>query len=281
MTSDDLTPWIGHGREIADTCALPLVRRVACLLDHDPDALSDGGALPQGWHICLFTPAIRQSELRLDGHSITDPLMPPAPLPRRVLGGRRCRFLADLPIGARLRRRDEITAIERKQRRAGEMVVITTRHTVQDAGSGTPLLIEEQESIYLEVLAGAPAAPATPPPDMPAPAFDMRLPTDPTLLFRYSAITFNTHRIHYDLPYVTGTEGYPERVVNGGLMTLFLLDLFRRETGRRLTATVSRNRAVATCGTTLHLCGAPQGDGWLLWAADAETGRIIMEIRAE
>jgi len=279
--TDDLMSWLGHRRELDDQCALPLAQRVAALLDHDPWALQEGEPLPQGWHICLFTPRICQSNLREDGHAQHDPLMPPAPLPRRMLGGRRCEYLGELRIGAQLHRVDEIVEIQRKNGSSGEMVIITTRHTVSLRDTGEKILIEEQDSIYR----AAPSAAAFPAkraaPIMPEPQFEAVRKTDPALLFRFSAVTFNTHRIHYDLPYATGTEGYPGLIVNGGLMSLLLMDLFRRETGEALQVTDARNRAAVFGGMTLRLKGAQRDEGWLLWIEEVTNGNVIMEMTAK
>lgn len=279
---EELTNWIGRKRETHDKCALPLARRVAALLDADPEALHEGDTLPQGWQICVFTPRTPQSELREDGHAQEDPLLPPPPLPRRMLGGRRCSYEAPLPIGAALRRVDEITAVDRKQGSKGEMVIITTRHTIHLGDEPTPLLVEEQDNIFRAAAAAGSASGKGPEPvsPVPTPQFSALRATEPTLLFRYSAVVFNTHRIHYDLPYVTGVEGYPGLIVNGGLMTLLLMDLFRREIGTTLTQTESRNRAAAFGGQVLKLCGAEREEGWLLWVEEAESGRLIMEMRA-
>ena len=279
--TDDLTSWIGHRREIEDQCGLPLVRRVAALLDADPETIRDGDPLPPGWHVCLFTSRTRQSQLREDGHALSDPLMPPAPLPRRMLGGRRCQYLEPVHVGEDLRRHDEITAITRKQGGSGEMVIVTTRHTIVGARSADPRLIEEQDSLYLAAAAGGTPKASRPEPVMPRPLISEQRSTDTTLLFRYSAVTFNTHRIHYDLPYATGTEGYPQLVVNGGLVTLLLIDLFRRSIGRPLTRIDTRNRAAAHCGYDLRLCIAARAKGWLLWAETATTGEVLMEMNAQ
>lgn len=278
--TDELSSWLGHRRELEDQCALPLVQRVAALLDHDPWALRDGEPLPQGWHLCLFTPRIRQADLREDGHAQHDTLMPPAPLPRRMLGGRRCQYFGELLIGAQLHRADEIVDIQRKQGAGGEMVIITTRHTVSRKDTGAMVLVEEQDSIYRAAPSGGTRTATLEARALPEPTFEAFRPTDPTLLFRFSAVCFNTHRIHYDLPYVTSVEGYPGLIVNGGLMSLLLMDLFRRETGQLLRMTEARNRAAAFGGTPLHLKGAQRDEGWQLWIEEAGNNKVIMEMTA-
>lgn len=277
---DDLAAWIGRSREAADVCALPLVRRVAVLLDLDPAGYRDGDPLPHGWHMCLFTPLIRQSALGADGHARHDAFMPPYPLPRRMLGGRRTVFHRPVTIGADVRKRDEIVSIEPKSGRSGRMVLITTRATIFEGDAAEPSIVEEQDSIYREEAGagdtGGPPKPAAP---FPEPAFSRELTTDPTMLFRYSAVAFNTHRIHYDRPYAMEQEGYAGLIVNGGLTALLLVELFRASTGRSPRSMSARNRSALLCGRPVRLCGAPDGDGWLLWAEDRETSRIVLEAR--
>jgi 3-methylfumaryl-CoA hydratase len=140
-------------------------------------------------------------------------------------------------------------------------------------------VIEEQDVIY-RAAAGAPeAAKPAPEPVRPAPSLTRAFTPDPVMLFRYSAVTFNGHRIHYDQPYATGTEGYPGLIVNGGLTALLLLELVKVAAGRPLTAMSVRNRKPLICGRPARLCAAAAGDGWDLWAEDSN-GRMALEAHA-
>ncbi|MCB1492006.1 MAG: MaoC family dehydratase N-terminal domain-containing protein [Rhodobiaceae bacterium] len=279
----DYAEWIGR-REVAhDVCALLLVRRIAAMLDHDPDTCREGDPLPAGWQMCVFTPLIRQSDLRADGHAQAETLMPPVHLPRRMLGGRRTWFKEPVKIGAALTRTSELVSITPKTGRSGELVIVTVRHTITEDDHDAPLIVEEQDSIFREEAppGAAPKAtgPATTAPARPDPVHVREMTPDPTLLFRYSAIGFNTHRIHYDQPYATGTEGYPGLIVNGGLATLLLIDFFEGTTGQRLKSIEARNTGAIICGRPIRLCAAPSEEGWLLWIEDTN-GRMLLEAKA-
>jgi 3-methylfumaryl-CoA hydratase len=275
----DMMSWVGRRQEATDICALPLVRRVAALLDHDPQAYREGDDLPAGWHMCVFGPLARQSELGADGHPETDPLTPPVGLPRRMLGGRRTYFHTALKIGARLRRVSEIVSLTPKSGRTGRLIIMMVRHSIFQDDAAEPSIVEEQDSIFREEAAAGSQTTVTaePPPHHPVePAFRRDLVTDPRMLFRYSAIAFNTHRIHYDLPYATKQEGYPGLIVNGGLAALFLMDLFTKSTGRTIASIEARNKGTIICGQPICLCGAPSGDIWRLWVQDGSS-RILLE----
>ena len=293
--------WQGWREEAVDVCALPLAQRLAALLDRDPAALRGGDALPQGWHVILFAPMTPQARLGSDGHPREAGGFAPPDLPRRMLGGRRVRFERDLAIGAPVRRTSVLTSFERKQGRSGALAVASLRHTITAEGESEPAIIEEQDILYREAAGGAPGpgvavAPDVPvapgvavAPDVPAtaepavPSHTRPFRPDPVMLFRYSAITFNGHRIHYDQPYATAEEGYPGLIVNGGLIALMLLEFVRDVAGRTLRAMSVRNRAPLICGRPARLCVAPAGEGaeegWTLWAED-EAGRLALEASA-
>lgn len=259
-----------------ERCALALARRAAVLLDRDPAGLAEGQPLPRGWHFALFAPLVSQGGLGADGYT------PPPALglsrPRLMLGGRRTRFAGELPIGALLRRRRTLLAESRKQGRSGPLVVQTRRHEIFLAGAAQPALVEEEDLIYRET----PEAPAPPPPPgrpRPAAHAEARVP-DEVLLQRYCLLTFNAHRIHYDLPYARQVEHYPGLVVNGGLTALLLLDLHRRLGGAPPAELAVRNLAPLYCGRRLTLKAAPEAAGWRLWAEDDEDRSAVeMEIR--
>lgn len=261
-----IAPWPGRTEEAEDVCALPLVRRLAALLDRDPRGLRGGEPLPTGWHCVLFTTEALQSSLGPDGHALTGGFLPALPLPRRMMGGRRTRFLAPVTIGAEVRRTSEIAAIVPKEGRTGRLAVVTVRHTIREAKRTEPAVIEEQDIIYRE--AASETAPAPAQPDDPARrATHVRAQQiDPVLLFRYSAVTFNGHRIHYDHPYATHNEGYPALVMNGGLTALLLLEHVKRAARQDPPAWIVRNRRPLFCGDTARLCAAPAGEGWTAWA---------------
>ncbi len=259
-----------------ERCALVLARRAAALLDRDSTALVEGQPLPRGWHVMLFAPLVAQSALGTDGYT------PPPDLgfrrPRLMLGGRRTWFEGEIPIGAPLRRRRTPLSELRKDGRSGPLVVITRRHEIFVADAARPAVIEEEDLIYRETPDGPPP-PLPPGRPRPAPHAELRVP-DEILLQRYCMLTFNAHRIHYDLPYARQVEHYPALVVNGGLAALLLLDLQRRLGGAPPASLAARNLAPLYCGRRMTLKAAPEAAGWRLWAEDDE-GRaaVEMEIR--
>ena len=280
ITMNDLASWIGRARELDDELTAPAMRRLAALLDRYEVTLARGAPAPPHWIAVLFDDAAPQSRIGPDGVAIQAEFLPPAPLPRRMLGGRRLRFLASPHIGDVLVRRSEIAAITPKQGRSGRLVFVTVRHTV--TGPAGVVAVEEQDIAYREAAGTAPAAaePTQPPPDA---AWSEPFRTDPVMLFRYSALGFNGHRIHYDADYARGVEGYPALVVNGGLTTLMLLEAALRHAspGGRIAAYDARTFRPLFCGRAATLSGAaPDSEGrTLLWAAD-ETEAMALRITA-
>ena len=261
-----------------DVCALPLVWRVATLLDRDPDTLNQGAPLPRGWHVALFAVPTRQSELRADGLGGLGVTLPDLGLPRIMAGGRKTDFLGDIPIGSIVRRVSRTEEVTQKQGRSGPLALVSIRHNLFVGDSDEVVLSERQDYVMLpERPAGSPAAGSASRPQTPAPAdFERRVVPDESMLLRYCAITYNTHRIHYDHPYATQVEGYPALVVNAGLPVLLLLDLFRTEAGREPATLSLRNLAPLYCNRPIRLCGTRGEAAWRLWAEDNE-GRVAVE----
>jgi 3-methylfumaryl-CoA hydratase len=274
-------------KEAEDRCVLPLVRRLAALLDADPQRWREGDRLPRGWHVMLFNPDTPQADLRADGTAGLGVTLPDLGLPRLMMGGRRIRYEGDIAIGVRVHRRSRLANVTPKSGRSGRFAIVTIRHEVTVQGDARPVLVEEQDYIMREAAPSGgsgtaePAPTATTPP-APAAAPDTVKRTvtpDETMLFRYSSITSNPHRIHYDHPYATAREGYPALVVNGGLPTLWLSELFKREAGREPIAVTARNVAPLFCRRPVAL-HAQAGAPWRLWAAD-DTGRLAIEAQIE
>ena len=264
--------------EMHDVCALPLVRRVAAMLDRDPAALQAGDNLPRGWHVALFTVPTCQSELRDDGLAGLGVTLPDLGLPRIMAGGRRTRFDGDIRIGAAVRRTSRVAAVTPKEGRSGRFAVVGIEHQVFTEGSSLPVLTEQQD--YIMLAEKPPGTAASAPPaasERGHPDFQRELVPDEAMLLRYCAITFNTHRIHYDLPYATEREGYPALVVNGGIPVVFLIELFRTHAEREPVAITIRNLAPLYCSRPMRLCAASGEAEWRLWAED-ETGRCAVEV---
>ncbi len=279
--SGAMSGWIGRQEVLEDEVALPIVRRLAALLDLDPMAYRRGDALPEGWHSVFFAPIARQSQLGPDGHPRKGDFLPPVPLPRRMFAGRRLRYLAPITIGAEIRRTSTIASITPKTGRTGQMIFVRVDHVVEM--DGKPVLTELHDIVYREEAkpgTGAPAK-AEAPVELPTPDETQVYAPETVTLFRYSALTYNGHRIHYDQPYTTQEEGYPGLVVNGGLHALFLHEMARRNLpGGKLGRFSVRNVNPFFVNRTGELRCKRAEDGSLgLWALN-ETGGIVAQAEA-
>lgn len=273
MVMDDYSAWIGRSETRHDIAtAAPLVG-LAALLDHDA---APPATVPPLGHWLYFLPDARQSAIGDDGHPRRgdNGLRPPVPLPRRMWAGGRVEFFAPVAVGAALTRVTTIAAIRAKRGASGDLLFVTLQHDI--AADGVPAIREEQDLVY-RAAATASAAPPAPSPVDPEPADAVRRVTaDPVLLFRYSALTFNAHRIHYDRDYARDVEGYAGLVVHGPLIATLLIDHARREMPGLTPARFSfRAEAPLIDGTPFDLCLARESSGARLWARDA-TGRTTM-----
>jgi 3-methylfumaryl-CoA hydratase len=214
--SAPIKDWLGRTRRNDDEITLGAVQRLAATLDQDPASFRRGRELPESWYAILFGPLARQSTIGPDGHPQTGDFLPPLPGTRRMFAGRRSTFHQPLKIGDMVSRVSTVTRAEPKTGRTGPFTLVTVPHEI--SGPARLAVTEEQDLIYragIEHGTSAPQKEAAPIADRP----DWSIPIllDPVLVFRYSALTFNAHRIHYDLPYTSEVEGYPALVMNGGL----------------------------------------------------------------
>lgn len=277
---EELQGWVGRAREVADEMSAPAARRMAAMLDQAAPDLSHGAAVPPFWLAILFDDAQPQSRLGADGHPEKGEFLPPVPLPRRMLAGRRMTYLAPLRIGQNLTRRSEITAITPKEGRSGRLCFVTVLHTV--TGPDGVVATEEQDIAYREASTGTASAKPEAPAPLPDAAWRLPFTPDPVLLFRYSALCFNGHRIHYDVDYARDAEGYAGLVVNGGLSTTMLLDAAMKQApGATLRRADIRTMRPVMCNHPAMLCGtAPDEQGnRTLWVED-ETGAMALRIQA-
>jgi 3-methylfumaryl-CoA hydratase len=201
----------------------------ADLLGARPPALDPGAALPPLWHWFVLVEHPARSNTGADGHPADGPLLPPIPGRRRMFAGGRLRQEAPIPLGAELTSRSGAADVTVKTGRSGEMAFVTVRHEL--LVDGTQAGVEEQDIVYRSEPPGT-SARTLPRPEAdgsdPEGEWREELDTDPVLLFRFSALTYNGHRIHYDRPYATQVEGYPDLVVHGPLLALMALELPRR-----------------------------------------------------
>ncbi|HDV6318687.1 TPA: MaoC family dehydratase N-terminal domain-containing protein [Burkholderia multivorans] len=228
--------WIGRREDSVDRITPAPIRLLRATLDDaEPCALPD--VLPPLWHWLYFLPGERQSNIGTDGHARRGGFLPPVALPRRMWAGGRLQFLRPLAVDTPIQRRSTIANVQSKSGRSGQLVFVTVLHEIGDA-QGVAIR-EEQDIVYRD--APPPAAAGTPAPaPQPAPTdeqYSRIVIPDPVLLMRFSALTFNGHRIHYDRPYAMEEEGYPGLVVHGPLIAMLLMEeLRRRHPGKTIRA---------------------------------------------
>ncbi|GGE51593.1 acyl-CoA dehydrogenase [Primorskyibacter flagellatus] len=275
MTEPDHSDAIGRTERHVDPLSPDRAAALAATLDLD-DAPGTGDALPPGWHWLYFNPFVRRRDVGADGHPKRGGFLPAVTLPRRMWAGGRLTYHSPLIIGTETRKQSEIVDVTSKSGRAGQLVFVTVRHRLSQ--SGTLCIEEEQDIVYRE--APGPGAPRPTPPDAPEGATRAQTVTpDPVLLFRYSALTSNGHRIHYDRTYAREEEDYRDLVVHGPL-TATLLQGFAAAGGRRLTRFDFRGVAPLFCDRPFTLQAGAETEGTLpLWAKGPE-GELAMQATA-
>jgi 3-methylfumaryl-CoA hydratase len=279
MELKELQAWLGRTEQRSDLVGATPLAALSATLDRPDPAPLLGTEVPPLWHWLYFLPLAPQSEIDVDGHPKRGGFLPAVPLPRRMWAGGRLTFHHPLKVGDDITRLSTIAAVDTKHGRSGQLIFVTVRHEISNAGGLA--ITEEHDIVYREApQAGAPAAQP-----QPAPAgaqFDREIVPDPVLLFRYSALTFNGHRIHYDRSYVTGEEGYPGLIVHGPLIATLLLDLLRREApDLQVRRFEFRAQRPIFDIHRFSVCGRPDGPNrFALWARDHE-GFLAMQATAE
>lgn len=279
----DFSAWIGRESRAEDRLSEALAARWLATFDlakpHPP-------IMPQGIHFALCTPEAPTAALGEDGHPARDDspdsFLPPFPMPRRMWASSKIAFHAPIAIGAVIERTSKVASVSEKEGGSGRLAFVDVEHVTR--ANGTVAVIETQTLVYRE--AAAPDAPLSPPP-LGEGQFDpagwdaiLTLTPDARLLFRYSALTFNTHRIHYDAPYAQGVERYRGLVVHGPLTASLLLQLAARELGENRLRTFSfRGLSPAIAGEPLHLVMRKSEAGFEL-AAFADDGRQVTQASA-
>ena len=279
----DWSNWIGREQRSADRLDPALAARWCATFDRDVPA---GEAMPQGIHLCLCTPEARTGQLGEDGHPSRDDspasFLPPVPLPRRMWASSAMEFHAPIVIGARIERVSRVASVEAKSGSRGDMVFVEVDHAT--SADGQLAVSERQTLVYLEAV--GPDAPLSPP-DRGEGGFDpsvwdctREILPDERLLFRYSALTFNTHRIHYDAPYAQAIERYRGLVVHGPLTASLLLQMAAERYGEnRLASFTFRGVSPAIAGEPLHL--VMRGEGLAIeLGAFAADGRQVTKASA-
>jgi len=263
--------WLGRTRREEDEITLGAVQRLAATLDQDPTIFRRGSEMPESWYAILFAPIARESTLQPDGHLLTGDFLPPLHGTRRMFAGRRTNFTKPLKIGDIVSRVSTVTRAEPKTGRTGPFTLVTVMHEI--SGPTGLALTEEQDIVYRAAVESGTAAPqreAAPIAD--EPAWSKPIELDPVLVFRYSALTFNAHRIHYDLPYARDVEGYPALVMNGGLTALLLIETARPHLSRPIAAYAARAMSPLFIGQRVAFNGRLAGDTVALWASGPDGG---------
>lgn len=225
----ELEKWIGKRRSVTDAVTAWPISALSATLDRRDATPQPGDVLPPGWHWLYFLETSPASELADDGHPRRGDFLPPVQLPRRMWAGGRLEFSRPLKVGQTMQRESEIISVESKQGRSGNLVFVTVRHTVSVAGEIA--VTEEHDIVYRDApRPGEPPAPARSAPTNAG--WRREINANAAMLFRFSALIFNAHRIHYDIDYCRDEEGYPGLVVHGPLQTILLLDLCRRNEQR-------------------------------------------------
>jgi 3-methylfumaryl-CoA hydratase len=278
-----LDAWIGRSERRHDRVDPAGLTRWLATLDRDSAA---GETVPQGYHWCLCLPDAPTAALGPDGHprrdDTPDAFLPPLPQPRRMWAASQVEFVAPLRVGERVERRSRIASITEKKGGSGPLTFVDVVHETH--GEAGLAVRETQSLVYRDP--PPPDAPAAPPPlgdtrfdPSPWQAHRALTPSEP-LLLRYSALTFNSHRIHYDFPYATREEGYRGLVVHGPLTATLLLDLARRELDDNALKTFAfRGVSPAICGEMLHLVLRSKDAAYELGAFAAD-GREVMRASA-
>lgn len=267
-----LTDWIGRSEEVSDVVTATPYAALAATFDRPAERPPAGTPLPPLWHWLYFLPLHRRSELGHDGHAKRGGFLPPVPLPRRMWAGSQFDFHRPLRVGDALTRTSTIHDVVEKTGRTGPLVFVKVRHEIRHTGQSEIALTEFHDIVYRE--ARHPGDPEPTPTAAPNDAlWEKRWVPDDVLLFRYSALTFNGHRIHYDRRYVTETEGYPGLIVHGPMIATMMLELLRDSLpGAELARFEFRAVRPTFDLNPFAVCGRPEADGKRirLWARDHE-----------
>lgn len=273
---DHLRQWIGRDEVACELLTDTLAERFNATFDL-AGPCDDGAAAPAMIHLCLTQPAVPTAVLGPDGHPQRGGFLPPVPLPRRMWAGGAMRFHAPIRVGERVTRHSTIRDVTVKQGRTGTLCFVTVDHRID---SGGRLAVEERQDIVYRGL-DAPGGPQKSPPPAPLGAHRLVVTPSTPLLFRYSALTFNGHRIHYDAPYVQTQEGYPGLIVHGPMQATQLVQFAAHLRGT--PPATFRFRSLSTlfdiADYTLNAAEDGDGDGLRLWTSYAD-GPLAMEAQA-
>ena len=266
--------WVGARESIQDELAIGPALAVRALLDNSEAEFHTGDPLPPAWQWFYFLPCAQQSHLGADGHPQRGGFLPPVALPRRMFAGGRLTVHAPLQLGRPAIREGEILKVSEKRGSSGLLVFVTVAYRFLQ--EDTVCLVEEQDIVYREPGSSATAPEPTDWPAPPAGAWTRMVTPDSRLLFRFSAATFNAHRIHYDRPYAIDVEGYPGLVVHGPLTAVLLMDLVRRHSDLPVTHFSFRAKAPLFDLAPFRLIAELGNESMVSLAAQSPDGSVAM-----
>jgi 3-methylfumaryl-CoA hydratase len=273
--SKDIAPWIGRNEKVHDVLEPARTNALRSALGL-AEPLIIGDPLPLLHHWLYFWNVLPPIGLGRDGHPAKGGFLPPISLPRRMWAGGRLRFIKPLVIGEKVSRTSTILDIQEKAGKSGPLVFVTVQHEI--SGEGGLAIIEEQDLVYRELSSAGSHSETAARATAPRAPWLRGVAPDPVLLFRYSALTMNSHRIHYDRPYAVGEEAYPGLVVHGPLQATLLADLAARNLQSPITGMDFRGQSPAFEGTTLHICGAPTDTGGSLWTEQSGIKTMVATV---
>lgn len=273
----DWNEWIGRSRSVTDDIVRNPAQRAAGMLGDLAAADGEGEALPAMWHWFHFLEPVARDRTGPDGHPEKGDFLPPIDLPRRMYAGGRFTFSAPIRFGESAKKTTTILSVSEKEGRSGRLAFVTLRYDIEQGGRIATS--EEHDIVYREAATPGAAAPAAPRGE--AAVIDQEtVQPDEVMLFRFSALTYNGHRIHYDQPYVTGVEGYPGLIVHGPLVALLLFERARRfEPKSRPSSFTFRAVSPVFLGTPIRLARVDSEEDGLAVEARGEDERLIMSSR--
>lgn len=275
----DLKKWIGHTADVSDSMAPEQLRRYEALMNGDPAAVTSGTEVPTCAHWIYFNPATPQSDLDRNGHAKQGDFLPPIDLPRRMWAGGNIKFKKPLKTGIPADKKSTITSIEEKEGNTGKLCFVTIRHQV--SASGAIAIDEEQTLVYREESEKGAHPLRTKPMDI-DPDWKKTIKPDSVQLFRFSALTFNSHRIHFDQDYTRGVEGYPNLLVHAPYQVLLMIDTFTSKVDGKVISEI-QYEAVGPVflGEQISICGKSVDNTKTALRIHGPEGKLAMKARVD
>ena len=271
-----LRKWIGQPSIAIDVVGSGIAEKYHATFDHKDPPPQAGECVPPLFHFCMAQPAAPTASLGLDGHPGRGGFLPPVPLPRRMWAGGSLTFHKPLNVGDQIRRTSSVSDVALKEGRAGPLCFVTVEHRIE---ANSVLAIEERQDIVYRGFDPSPRQTSTSPAAAAKGEYVRPIKVGATHLFRYSALTFNSHRIHYDREYAVEVEGYPGLVVHGPFQAALLADFAVEIKGRRPARFKFRGVSPLFDDDAFSLNAASDGSGLKFWT-EKEDGTVCMTAEA-